>query len=63
MYAAFTLLRVLLGHEVAVIAATRSGIRLGIRVAVYGVNRSYIAVFEMDATFGTSTKGKNIVIS
>src|SRR6218665_2620875 len=64
MYAAFTLLRVLLGHEGAVIPATRSSIRLGIRVTVYGANRKDIVEFEMYATF--STKGKKfscIVIS
>ena len=66
MYAAFTLLglRVLLGHEGAVIRATRSSIRLGIRVnIIYGVNIRDIVVFEMNATFGISTRGKNIVIS
>jgi len=58
MYAAFTLLSVLLGHKGAVIPATRSIIRLGTRVTVYRVNRRDIVVFEMDATFGISTKGK-----
>ena len=60
MYAAFTLLRVLIGNGGTVIPATRSSIRLGIRVTVYGVNRRDIdlVVFEMDATFGISTKGK-----
>src|SRR6218665_126803 len=56
MYAAFTLLRVLLGHQGAVIPATHSSIRLGIRVTVYGANRRDIVEFEMYATF--STKGK-----
>jgi len=58
MYAAFTLLRVLLGHEGAVIPATRSSIRLDIRVTVYGANRRDIVEFEMYATF--STKGKKL---
>src|SRR6218665_2292044 len=58
MYEAFTLLRVLLGHEGAVIPATRSniGLRLGIKVTVYGANRRDIVEFEADSTF--STKGK-----
>jgi len=58
MYAAFTLLRNLLGHEGAGIPATRSSIPLGIRDTVYVVNRRDIVVFEMEATFGISTKGK-----
>src|SRR6218665_48599 len=60
MYAAFTLLRVLLGHEGTVIPATRSSIRLGIRVTVYGANRRDIVEFEMYATF--STKGKKTLL-
>src|SRR6218665_2083665 len=31
---------------------------IGTRVTVYRVNRRDIVVFEMDATFGISTKGK-----
>ena len=54
MYEAFTLLRVLLGHERAVIPATRSNI--GIRVTVYGANRRDIVEFEADSTFSTNGK-------
>ena len=60
MYEAFTLLRVLLGHEGAIIPATRSniGLRLGIKVTVYGANRRDIHVVEFEADSTFSTKGK-----